>query len=131
MLVNNFWHRFGFCNDVFFTFPGLPWSIAKGFDTSCPVSDFIPLDNIPDPQNIDLWLKVNGQMRQNGNTKDMIFKIPFLLSWISFRFTLEPGDLILTGTPEGVGAVKLGDQIECGLGKLVKMTFNVEKHKLS
>ena len=59
---------------------GLPWSVAKGFDTSCPVSAFIPKDSIPNPQDIDLWLKVNGEMRQDGNTKDMIFDIPTLIS---------------------------------------------------
>ena len=106
---------------------GLPWSVAKGFDTSCPVSDFIPLEKIQDPQNVDLWLKVNGEMKQNSNTKNMIFSIPYLLSWISFRFKLQPGDVILTGTPEGVGPVKEGDQIECGLADIVRMTFNVEK----
>lgn len=106
---------------------GLPWSIAKGFDTSCPVSEFIPKDKIADPQNVDLWLKVNGEMRQTGNTKDMIFPIPFLVNWISHRFTLDVGDVILTGTPSGVGPVKDGDVIDCGLGDLAKMTFNVKK----
>ena len=105
---------------------GLPWTLAKGFDTSCPVSDFIPMDKIPDPQNVDLWLKVNGQMRQDANTKDMIFSIPYLLSWVSDFFTLEPGDLILTGTPEGVGPVKSGDVIECGLKGVTEMKFDVE-----
>ena len=103
----------------------LPWTIAKGFDTACPVSSFITLDRIPDPQNVDLWLKVNGEIRQSANTKDMIFSVPYLISWISDYFTLEPGDLILTGTPEGVGPVKSQDVIECGLSD-VKMTFKVE-----
>lgn len=105
---------------------GLPWALAKGFDTSCPVSNYIPAVEVNDPHNIDLWLKVNGEMKQNGNTKDMIFTIPFLISWISEYYTLEPGDLILTGTPEGVGPVKSGDVLECGLGTLTKMTFPVE-----
>lgn len=105
---------------------GLPWSHAKGFDTACPISPFITKDKIPDPQNVDLWLKVNGTVRQKANTKDMIFKIPFLISWISHHFTLEPGDLILTGTPPGVGPVKAGDTIQCGLGNLVTMSFPVQ-----
>lgn len=106
---------------------GLPWTLAKGFDTSCPVSDFIPTAKIPNPQDVDLWLKVNGEMRQNSNTKNMIFSIPYLLSYISNYFTLEPGDLVLTGTPEGVGPVKRGDVINCGLTNIIQMTFSVEK----
>lgn len=105
---------------------GLPWAIAKGFDTSCPVSDFIPKEKIPDPQNVPLWLKVNGEMKQNGNTKDMIFTIPNLVSWISQHFTLEPGDVVLTGTPSGVGPVKAGDVIDCGLADIISMKYKVE-----
>lgn len=105
---------------------GMPWSLAKGFDTSCPVSKFLNPDQVPDPHNVQLWLKVNGQERQNGNTKDMIFKIPFLISYLSNHFTLEEGDLILTGTPKGVGPVKDGDVVECGMGQIVTMTFKAE-----
>lgn len=104
---------------------GLPWALAKGFDTSCPVSDFIVKDKIPDPQSLDLWLKVNGKMKQEGNTKNMLFSIAFLVSWTSRHFTLEPGDVILTGTPPGVGPVKAGDMIECGLGTVAKMSFPI------
>ena len=104
---------------------GLPWALAKGFDTSCPVSDFIVKDKIPDPQAVDLWLKVNGAMRQESNTRNMIFSIAFLVHWTSRHFTLERGDVILTGTPPGVGAVKPGDVIECGLGSIAKMSFAV------
>jgi len=107
---------------------GLCWSIAKGFDTACPVSAFIPMDKIPDPQNVGLWLKVNGVEKQHGNTRDMIFTIPNLISWVSQYFTLEVGDLLLTGTPAGVGPVKAGDTIDCGLGdNLVTMQFKVER----
>ncbi|KAK3797607.1 hypothetical protein RRG08_054633 [Elysia crispata] len=81
---------------------GHPWSVAKGFDTSCPISKFIEKEKIPNPNNLDLWLKVNGEVRQSGNTKDMIFPIEHLISFASQCFTLEPGDLILTGTPAGV-----------------------------
>ena len=105
---------------------GLPWSLAKGFDTSCPISGFLTPEQIPDPQNVNLWLKVNGVERQNGNTKDMVFSIPFLISYLSDHFTLEEGDLILTGTPQGVGPVTPGDVIECGLGDIVSMTFKAE-----
>ena len=105
---------------------GLPWTVAKGFDTACPVSDFIPKDRIPDPQNVDLWLKVNGNLRQSGNTKLMIFPVKKLISWISERITLEEGDVILTGTPEGVGPVRSGDIIECGLGDITKMKYSIK-----
>nr|AFJ91733.1 fumarylacetoacetate hydrolase domain-containing protein [Ostrea edulis] len=78
---------------------GLPWTLAKGFDTSCPIGDLISTDKLQQPDNVQLWLKVNGQTKQDGNTKDMIFSIPYLISYISKYFTLEEGDVILTGTP--------------------------------
>ena len=105
---------------------GQPWSLAKGFDTSCPVSDFIEKSKLSDPGNTNLWLKVNGDMKQNGTTSDMIFDIPHLISYISRYFRLEEGDVILTGTPEGVGPVGNGDTIEAGLGDLVSFKFKVE-----
>lgn len=84
---------------------GLPWSAAKGLDTFTPIryaswltsSDLIAKDQIPDPHNVDLWLQVNGEMRQNGNTKDMIFSIPELIAYVSSIMTLETGDVLLTG----------------------------------
>lgn len=105
---------------------GQPWSLAKGFDTSCPVSDFIGADKIPNPQNLRVWLKVNGLTKQDGTTKDMIFSISYLISYISGFFTLEPGDLILTGTPSGVGPVRSGDVIEAGIEDLISVKFPVE-----
>ncbi|KAI8793712.1 acylpyruvase FAHD1, mitochondrial-like [Biomphalaria glabrata] len=106
---------------------GHPWSLAKGFDTSCPVSAFIEKEKIPDPNNIDLWLKVNGETKQAGNTKDMIFSVEYLVSYASQYFTLEPGDLLLTGTPSGVSKLKPGDIIQAGLGNLISMQFKVDK----
>jgi len=108
---------------------GTPWSIAKGFDTSCPVGSFIPKESIGDPNSLQLWCKVNGNLKQNGNTSDMVFKIPHLISFISQYFTLETGDLILTGTPEGVGPVNPGDTIEVGLGDLSKVSFQVQANQ--
>uniref|UniRef100_A0A0B7BE01 Oxaloacetate tautomerase FAHD1, mitochondrial n=1 Tax=Arion vulgaris TaxID=1028688 RepID=A0A0B7BE01_9EUPU len=105
---------------------GHPWSLAKGFDTSCPVSAFIEKEKIPDPGNIDIWLKVNGEIRQSGNTKDMIFSVEHIISYTSQFFTLEPGDLLLTGTPSGVSKLSPGDVIQAGLGDLVKIQFKVE-----
>jgi acylpyruvate hydrolase len=104
---------------------GQPWLLAKGFDTSCPISDFIPKESLPDPDNVHLWLKVDGTMKQDGNTKDMIFRIPYLIHYISKIVTLEEGDLIMTGTPAGVSKVNAGQQITAGLNKLVEMSFSV------
>ncbi|CAF4519857.1 unnamed protein product, partial [Rotaria socialis] len=94
---------------------GLPWLLAKGFDTSCPCGDFIDKNEINLSSSVNLWLSVNGTMRQNGHTRDMIFSVPDLIAFISKYITLEHGDLILTGTPAGVGAVKRGDHIEAGI----------------
>jgi acylpyruvate hydrolase len=94
---------------------GLPWSIAKGLDTFAPTSDLIDAADIPDVSNVELWLSVNGKDRQRGNTSDMLFDVPTIISYISERFRLEEGDCIFTGTPEGVGAVVAGDVIKAGL----------------
>jgi 2-keto-4-pentenoate hydratase/2-oxohepta-3-ene-1,7-dioic acid hydratase in catechol pathway len=94
---------------------GLPWMVAKGFDTSAPVSEFIPAAAVgPDPV-FDIECRVNGEVRQRTSTSAMIFGIRRLVSYISTVFTLEPGDLIFTGTPEGVGPVRPGDTIEAVL----------------
>ena len=105
---------------------GKPWSFAKGFDTACPVSSFIAKESIPDPHDVNLWLKVNNEIRQDGSTNDMIFKIPYLISYISKVMKLEEGDVLLTGTPQGVGPVCDGDVIECGIDSLIKMKFSVK-----
>ena len=104
---------------------GWPWTFAKGFDTALPISDFIPKTEIANPYNVHLWLKVDGELRQDGNTQDFIFKIPQLISYISQSITLEEGDLILTGTPEGVSPVEPGQTIVCGLANKLEMTFPV------
>jgi acylpyruvate hydrolase len=94
---------------------GLPWSIAKGFDTFLPISNFIAKSRISDPHNLNLWLTVNNEVKQSDNTELMLFKIPRQLSDISRVMTLEKGDLVLTGTPKGVGSVKPGDIMKAGL----------------
>ena len=68
---------------------GQPWSIAKSFDTSCPVGKFIPREQIANPENLELWCKVNNELRQQGQTDKMIFKLNYLISYISKYFTLE------------------------------------------
>ncbi|KAJ3770477.1 hypothetical protein FB446DRAFT_744247 [Lentinula raphanica] len=96
---------------------GLPWSAAKGFDTFTPIGSFIPKADVKDPHNLKLWLKVNGAFKQNGTTSDMIFRIPRLIEHISSIMTLEEGDLVLTGTPAGVGPIVAGDEVECALSE--------------
>lgn len=92
---------------------GQPWEKAKGFDYSCPISGFVPVSAFnDDPQNTTLSLKVNGEVRQQGSTADMIHKIVPLIAYMSRFFTLRAGDVILTGTPEGVGPLNSGDELE-------------------
>lgn len=105
---------------------GEPWTVSKGYDTFCPMSDFIPLDAIKDPYNVELWCSVNGEERQRGNTKDMIFDVAHLISHISSIMTLNTNDVILTGTPAGVGPVKHGDLIKAGITGVTEMEVNVE-----
>ena len=94
---------------------GLPWSIAKGFDTFLPISDFISKALIPDPHRLELYLSVNGQVRQSDSTALMLFRIPQQLGDISQVMTLQKGDLVLTGTPKGVGPVSIGDILKAGI----------------
>ena len=94
---------------------GLPWEIAKGFDTSCPLSDFVPADKVADPQNLTICLALNGEQRQNGSTGLMINSVARIISYLSSIFTLEEGDVILTGTPAGVGRVQAGDRMEASI----------------
>lgn len=91
---------------------GNPWSIAKGFDTSAPLSPFVPKTFISDPYNLEIKLSVNGKERQHSNTREMIFKIDEIIAFLSLTFTLEEGDVIFTGTPEGVGQVIANDVID-------------------
>jgi 2-keto-4-pentenoate hydratase/2-oxohepta-3-ene-1,7-dioic acid hydratase in catechol pathway len=96
------------------------WTRAKGFDTFCPVGPIVS-DELDPEAGLTLETRVNGELRQHGSTLDFIFSIPELLRYISAAITLEPGDLILTGTPAGVGPLQPGDQVEVsipGLGAL-------------
>jgi len=88
---------------------GLPWEIAKGFDTSCPLSDFAPAAAIGNPNNLHLSLRINGEIRQNGTTAQMMRSVEEIIAEVSTFYTLEAGDIILTGTPEGVSRIQSGD----------------------
>ena len=95
------------------------WSRAKGFDTACPLGPWIDTDLNPD--DVAVRSRVNGETRQDGRTADMIFDVDFIVSYVSEAMTLLPGDVILTGTPAGVGRIDAGDRVECeveGIGVL-------------
>lgn len=94
---------------------GNPWAIAKGYDTFGPVSEFLPARVIADPQDLGFELTVNGQLRQSGSTRDMLFGFAEIVAYLSGRFTLRPGDLIFTGTPEGVARIVPGDTLHARL----------------
>ena len=91
---------------------GMPWEISKAFDQSAPVGNFIPYDQSFDLTNISFGCKVNGIERQKGNTSNMIFSVDKLLVELSKVWKLYPGDILYTGTPSGVGPLRIGDLIE-------------------
>ena len=105
---------------------GLPWEIAKAFDQSAPVGKFIPVDSFDDISNINFSLKINGELRQKGNSRNMIFSIDKIIAYISQFVTLRTGDLIFTGTPEGVGPAKIDDHFEAFIENEKLLEFNVK-----
>ncbi len=104
---------------------GLPWTVCKGFDTAAPLSAFINIGRVPEPQRITFTLDVNGERRQNGEVRKMVFGIPRIVSHLSSMFTLHPGDLIFTGTPQGVGPLHSGDVLRLDCMGLIGATFRV------
>lgn len=104
---------------------GRPWEIAKGFDGACPVSGFIAADELGDVQQLEFGLKVNGETRQQGDTRMMIRSVTQIISEMSQFFTLLPGDLVLTGTPAGVGPLYSGDQLELILANKLHIKTSV------
>lgn len=105
---------------------GWPWSIAKGFDTSAPVSEIIPVTMVPDPTALEICCRVNGTVRQRSSVSQMTLSVQQLISYLSTFFTLERGDLIYTGTPAGVGTVVAGDHIEAELVGWTKIAHRVK-----
>ncbi|MEL6987558.1 MAG: fumarylacetoacetate hydrolase family protein [Bacteroidota bacterium] len=91
---------------------GHPWEIAKGFDSSAPISDFVNLSDLNNSEEIDFKLLKNGEVVQHGNTKNLIFNFEYLICYLSKYFKLQVGDYIFTGTPEGVGPLVIGDHLE-------------------
>lgn len=90
---------------------GLPWEVAKGFDTACPLSDFVAADEVKNPNDIRLTLKINGELRQDGTTAQMMRSVEEIIAEVSTFYTLEPGDILLTGTPAGVSRIESGDEL--------------------
>ncbi|WP_054839444.1 fumarylacetoacetate hydrolase family protein [Thermococcus sp. JCM 11816] len=104
---------------------GLPWTISKGFDTFAPVGPRIVDRRELKVEDLEIGLKVNGELRQLGRTSQMVFKVPELIEYISSIMTLEPGDIIATGTPAGVGPLRHGDHIEAWIEGIGKVEFDV------
>lgn len=91
---------------------GLPWEIAKAFDGSAMLSEWIPIEEIEDVNNINFKLMRNGELVQLGNTKNMVFNIDEIIEYVSKFLTLKIGDIIFTGTPKGVGKLEIGDELK-------------------
>lgn len=106
---------------------GRPWAISKGFDTFAPMSSIVPKADIVNPYDLNIWLKVNGEYRQKSNTSLLVFKISEIISKVSNVMTLEPGDIIATGTPEGVSQIVAGDRIEAGIDGLGTLNVGVRE----
>lgn len=104
---------------------GHPWERAKAFDGACPLSAFIPATEVDDWRQLHLQLQRNGQLQQSGQCADMLFPIEQLLSEISQSFRLQAGDVVLTGTPAGVGPLQRGDTLHCELPGRLEVTTRV------
>jgi acylpyruvate hydrolase len=105
---------------------GLPWELAKGFDGSAPISEFIPKSKFSDIYNINFRLDINQKTKQQGNTKDLLFSFENIIAFVSRYITLKKGDLIFTGTPQGVGKVAIGDRLEGYLEDVKLLDFYVK-----
>jgi acylpyruvate hydrolase len=105
---------------------GLPWEIAKAFNGSAPIGDFLPVSDFKDLKDINFHLNINGELRQKGNTGMMLFDFGTIIEYVSKFFTLKKGDLIFTGTPAGVGKVNIGDHLEGYIEDKKLLNFEVK-----
>ncbi len=108
----------------------LPWEKAKAFDGACPISAFVSMQNINELQRQQIQLRQNGELRQDGNSADMLTPVLPLLVYISQFFTLSPGDIVLTGTPAGVGPLAVGDSLEISLGDIINVQTEIVERKI-
>lgn len=106
---------------------GLPWTLAKGFDGSACVSRFIAASDLPHVMKCSFTMKLNGELRQHGEVALMLFNLPTLIAYLSQVFTLNKGDLIFTGTPQGVGPLHSGDVLELDLANQLSARFSVAR----
>jgi 5-carboxymethyl-2-hydroxymuconate isomerase len=106
---------------------GLPWALAKGFDSAAPLGEFLPADQVSDPLSLDISLSVNGEVRQQSNTGEMIFSPEEILAYASKYMTIEEGDVFMCGTPSGVGELNDGDVVEASVRELPKLKFKVKR----
>ncbi|HEX2829387.1 MAG TPA: fumarylacetoacetate hydrolase family protein [Burkholderiales bacterium] len=104
---------------------GLPWEIGKDVEQSGPVGPITPASKMGHPTSAPLWLKCNGESKQTSNIDRLILGVPGIIAWLSEYYTLEPGDIVLTGTPAGIGPTKPGDIIEAGVGDLTPLRLRV------
>ncbi len=104
---------------------GRPWELAKAFEHSAPVSAIVPAAKLGHPDAGRVWLDLNGKRVQDGDLNQMIWKVPEIIAELSKLFELAPGDVIMTGTPAGVDAVKRGDHIDCGIDGVAKLSIDV------
>lgn len=105
---------------------GHPWTLAKSFKNSCPVSRLIPLQSLNEINNFDLELYINGELRQKGNTSQLIFSPQVLMNFVQKHFPVKPYDLLLTGTPAGVGPLHKGDKLVAKLGSQLSHNWVVK-----
>lgn len=104
---------------------GKPWAAAKAFEHSAPLSQIVPAAVIGHPTDGNIWLKINGETKQQGDLNQMIWKVPEIIAELSKLFTLAAGDIIMTGTPSGVGPVSRGDAVSCGIDGVATLTVTV------
>ncbi|MCG6659808.1 fumarylacetoacetate hydrolase family protein [Halomonas campisalis] len=104
---------------------GHPWEVAKAFDGACPLSPFLPLSRVPNWNALSFELEINGELRQRGEGSDMLFPVPTLVAEMSRHFTLQPGDVVLTGTPSGVGELPRGARLRMTLTGGLEATASV------
>jgi fumarylpyruvate hydrolase len=104
---------------------GRPWDFGKNFDEAAPCSDLVPASKIGHPSKGAIWLNVNGKQRQKADLAEMIWSVPEQIAYLSEYYTLEPGDVIFSGTPAGVGPVKAGDEMHAGIDRVGELKVKV------
>lgn len=104
---------------------GRPWEVGKSFDKAAPCAEVVPVSQCGHPNKGRIWLNVNGETRQDSDLEKMIWSIPEVINYLSGLFTLAPGDLIFTGTPEGVGPIVAGDQMDGGVEGIGEIKISV------